>query len=148
MWLNLDGAKIYNREVAPLRGGIPARSSPSTRASVREDGNCAELRRAVREDGLKGISSPARFAASIPMTKRTGRLRDRQRTQRPDFVHAAACPVDAPILDQYISDIRSAAGWTSRSDGARAYGGVLEDFPNVRFLMGHLGGMFYGCSTG
>ena len=147
MWLNLDGAKIYNREVAAI-----ARRYPGTFIGLAhappfgEDGNCAELRRAVREDGLKGISIACTFRGVYPDDKAYWPFYETANELNvPIFVHAAACPVDAPILDQYNLGHSLGRGLDLTLVTVRVlYGGVLEDFPNVRFLMGHLGGMFYG----
>ena len=147
MWLNLAGAKIYNREVAKIQHRYPDTYAGLAHAPpFGEDGNCDELRRAVLEDGLKGISIACTFRGLYPDDKAYWPFYETVNALNvPIFVHAAACPVDAPILDRYNLGHSLGRGLDLTLVTVRVlYGGVLEEFPNVRFLMGHLGGMFYG----
>ena len=146
MWLNLDGAKIYNREVASVQRRYPGTFIGLAHAPpFGEAGNCDELRRAVREDGLKGVSIACTFRGVYPDDKAYWPFYQTiDELDVPIFVHAAACPVDAPILDRYNLGHSLGRGLDLTLVTVRVlYGGVLEQFPNVRFLMGHLGGMFY-----
>ncbi len=110
-----------------------------------EDGSLDELRRAVQEDGLKGIAITTSFNGLYPDDKAYWPFYETvNRLNVPIFVHAAACPADAPILEPYNLGHSLGRGIDHALVTVQVlFGGVLSEFPNVRFLMGHLGGVFY-----
>jgi len=101
------------------------------------------------EDGLKGISIACTFRGVYPDDKAYWPFYETANELNvPIFVHAAACPVDAPILDQYNLGHSLGRGLDLTLVTVRVlYGGVLEDFPNVRFLMDIWAACSMGCST-
>jgi predicted TIM-barrel fold metal-dependent hydrolase len=146
MWLNLDGARIYNREVAAIQRRYPGLFFGLAHAPpFGADGNFDELRRAIVEDGLKGVAMTSTFAGLYPDDSAYRPFYETiNELGVPIFIHGAACPVDVPNLEPYNLGHSLGRGVDLALVTARLlFGGVLSDFPNLRFLIGHLGGVFY-----
>ena len=146
MWLNLGGARVYNREVAAVQRAYPglffglAHAPPFGDPAAND-----ELRRAVREDGLKGVAMTTTFAGVYPDDPRYRPFYQTiDELGVPIFIHGSACPVDAPHFEPYNLGHSLGRGVDLTLVTARLlFGGILSDFANLRFLIGHLGGVFY-----
>jgi aminocarboxymuconate-semialdehyde decarboxylase len=146
-WLNLDGARLYNLEVAAAQQRYPGRFFGLAHVPpFGAPGNLRELERAVKEYGLAGVCITSSFRGRYPDDELYEPFYETvNRLNVPIFVHAALCPVDAPQLDPYrLGETLGRALDHTLVTARILYGGVLERHPNLRFLMGHLGGMFYG----
>lgn len=145
-WMSLDAARIFNDEIAEIQQRYPARFVGLAHVPpFGEDGARAELERGIRELGLHGVCITTSFRGSYPDA-----VEYREFFQTADalglavFVHAAGCPVELGPLDRYGLSYTLGRGLDHTLVTARLlYGGVLEDFPRVRFMMGHLAGAFY-----
>lgn len=146
-WMTLAAARVFNRELGALQRRYPGRLVGLAHLPpFGEDGALEELERAIREDGLKGVCITTNFRGKYPDEPEYWPFYAKVNELRvPVFVHAAGCPLDTPRLDQYALANTLGRGLDHAFVTARVlYSGVLETFPNVRFLMGHLGGAFYG----
>ncbi len=146
MWLNLAGARLYNREVAAVQRAYPGLFFGLAHAPPFGDpAACDELRRAILEDDLKGVAMTTTFAGVYPDDPRYRPFYQTiDELGVPIFIHGAACPVDAPHLEPYNLGHSLGRGLDLALVTARLlFGGILSDFPNLRFLIGHLGGVFY-----
>lgn len=146
-WMTLPAARVFNRELGVLQRRYPGRIVGLAHVPpYGVEGAIEELERAIREDGLKGVCITTNYQGKYPdepeywpMYAKVNEL------GVPVFVHAAGCPLDAPRLEQYALANTLGRGLDHALVTARVlYSGVLEEFPNLRFLMGHLGGAFYG----
>lgn len=146
-WMSMDAARIFNRELAELAQRYRGRFIGLAHVPpFGEAGALEELERAVREYGLRGVCITTSFrrkypdeADYYPFYAKVAEL------GVPIFVHAAGCPLDMPSLERYALGSTLGRGVDHALVTARLlYSGVMETFPNVRFLMGHLGGAFYG----
>jgi predicted TIM-barrel fold metal-dependent hydrolase len=146
-WLNLDGAKRYNLELAAAQQRYPGRFFGLAHVPpFGEAGNLAELERAVKDYGLAGVCITSSFRGRYPDDELYEPFFETvNRMNVPIFVHAALCPIDAPQLEPYkLGETLGRALDHTLVTARVLYSGVLERHPNVRFLMGHLGGVFYG----
>ena len=146
-WLNLDGAKLYNLGVAAAQQQYPGRFLGLAHVPpFGEPGNLVELERAIKEYGLAGVCITSSFRGRYPDDPLYEPFFETvNRLNVPIFVHAALCPIDAPQLERYkLGETLGRALDHTLVTARVLYGGVLERHPNLRFLMGHLGGMFYG----
>ncbi len=146
-WMSMDAARVFNRELGALQQRYPDRFIGL--AHVPPFGDPAaldELERAVREDGLKGVCITTSYRGKYPDEPEYAPFYERVNALRvPIFVHAAGCPVDVDILAPYALGNTLGRGLDHALVTARVlYSGVLETYPKVTFLMGHLGGAFYG----
>ena len=100
---------------------------------------------ARREYGLRGVCITTSFRGKYPDEPEYEPFYEKcDELGLPIFVHAAGCPVCAPILDRYELDTTIGRPLDHALVTTRVlYGGVLERHRNIRFLMGHLGGAFY-----
>ena len=145
-WMSLPAARIYNRELAELQQRHGDRFVGLAHIPpFGEDGALEELERAIREYGLKGVCITTSFRGKYPDEPEYGPFyRKCDELGIPIFVHAAGCPVCAPILHRYELETPIGRPLDHALVTTRVlYGGVLEEFRNIRFLMGHLGGAFY-----
>jgi len=146
-WMTLEAARIYNREFAALQDRYPSRFVGLAHIPpFGEDGALDELERAVREYGLRGVCITTSFLGKYPDEREYWPFYEKvNELGVPIFVHAAGCPLDMSSLDRYGLGSTLGRGLDHALVTTRIlYGGVLETFPNLRFLMGHLGGAFYG----
>ena len=111
-----------------------------------KDGNLLELERAIREYGLAGVCITTSFRGRYPDDELYEPFFQAvNRLNVPVFIHAASCPVDAPQLARYkLGETLGRALDHTLVTARLLYSGVLDRHPNLQFLMGHLGGMFYG----
>jgi predicted TIM-barrel fold metal-dependent hydrolase len=146
-WMTMRAATVFNRELGALQRQYPERFVGLAHVPpFGEEGALDELERAVRDDSLRGVCITTSFRGKYPdepeywpFYKKVDELRI------PVFVHAAGCPLDMSNLSRYGLGSTLGRGLDHALVTARIlYSGVLETFPNVRFLMGHLGGAFYG----
>ncbi len=146
-WLNLDGAKLYNLELAAAQQRYPQRFLGLAHVPpFGEPGNLAELERAIKDYKLAGVCITSSFRGRYPDDELYEPFYATvNRLNVPIFVHAALCPIDAPQLESYkLGETLGRALDHTLVTARVLYSGVLERHPNVQFLMGHLGGMFYG----
>jgi predicted TIM-barrel fold metal-dependent hydrolase len=146
-WMSLDAARVFNRELGDLQRRYPGRFVGL--AHVPPFGSSAaidELERAVREDELKGVCITTSYQGLYPDAPEYADFYAKvNELCVPIFVHAAGCPVDVDILGPYALGNTLGRGFDHAFVTARVlYAGVLETYPNLTFLMGHLGGAFYG----
>jgi predicted TIM-barrel fold metal-dependent hydrolase len=145
-WMTLDGARVFNRELGALQRRYPGRFIGLAHVPpFGADGALDELERAVREDGLHGLCITTSFRGRYPDEPEYWPLYALADSLKLGiFVHAAGCPVETAALDRYGLSSTLGRGIDHTLVTARLlYSGVLETFPNVHFLMGHLGGAFY-----
>lgn len=145
-WMTMKAARVYNRELAELQGAHPGRFVCLAHVPpFGEEGALEELERAVREYGLRGVCITTNFRGKYPDEREYWPFYAKvDELDVPVFVHAAGCPFGAPVLDAYGLGSSLGRGLDHALVTARVlYSGVLEEFPRLRFLMGHLGGAFY-----
>jgi len=145
-WMSMAAARIFNRELGELQRRHPGRFIGLAHVPpFGEEGALDELERAIREDGLKGACITTSFRHKYPDEPEYYPFYEKaDRLRIPVFVHAAGCPLDMPALERFALGSTLGRGVDHALVTARIlYGGVIEAFPNVRFLMGHLGGTFY-----
>ena len=145
-WMTMKAARVFNRDMAEVQRKYPDRFVGLAHIPpFGEDGALEELERAIKEYGLKGVCITTSFNGKypdapeyVPFYKKVSEL------DVPIFVHAAGAPVDTPILADYELCRTLGRGLEHALVTARVlYSGILEEFPKLRFLMGHLGGAFY-----
>lgn len=145
-WMSLPASRIFNRDLAELQQRHGDRFVGLAHVPpFGEDGALDELERAIKEYGLKGVCITTSFRGKYPDEPEYWPFyRKCDELGIPIFVHAAGCPVCAPILHRYELETTLGRPLDHALVTTRVlYGGVLEEFRNIRFLMGHLGGMFY-----
>lgn len=146
-WMSMDAARIFNRELGELQQRYGDRFIGLAHVPpFGEDGALEELERAIREYGLRGVCITTSFRRKYPDEPEYWPFYQKvNELGIPVFVHAAGCPLDMPSLDRYALGSTFGRGVDHALVTVRVlYGSVMETFPNVRFLMGHLGGAFYG----
>jgi predicted TIM-barrel fold metal-dependent hydrolase len=146
-WMTLDAARIFNRDLGELQRRYPERFVGLAHVPpFGEEGALEELERSVREYGLHGVCITTSFRGKYPDEPEYWPFYEKvDRLRVPVFVHAAGCPLDMSSLNRYGLGSTLGRGLDHALVTARVlYSGVLETFPNLRFLMGHLGGAFYG----
>jgi aminocarboxymuconate-semialdehyde decarboxylase len=146
-WMSMDAARIFNRELGEIQSRYGDRFIGLAHVPpFGEDGALDELERAVREYGLRGVCITTSFRHKYPDEPEYAPFYTKvNELGIPVFVHAAGCPLDMPSLDRFALGSTLGRGLDHALVTARLlYSGVIEAFPNVRFLMGHLGGSFYG----
>lgn len=145
-WMTMKAARVFNRDLAAVQAKYPGRFVGLAHVPpFGEDGALEELERAVKEGGLRGACITTSFngkypdeAEYVPFYRKVSEL------DVPIFVHAAGAPVDTPILADYELCRTLGRGLEHALVTARIlYSGILEEFPKLRFLMGHLGGAFF-----
>lgn len=145
-YMSLPASRVFNRELAELQQRYGDRFIGLAHVPpFGEDGALEELERAVREYGLRGVCITTSFRGKYPDEREYEPFyRKCDELELPIFVHAAGCPVCAPILLRYELETTIGRPLDHALVTTRVlYGGVLERFRNIRFLMGHLGGAFY-----
>ena len=145
-WMSVAASKVFNREMADLQQQYGNRFVGLAHVPpFGEDGALEELERAIKEYGLKGVCITTSFKGLYPDDKAYWPFYQKvNELDVPIFVHAAGCPVCAPILEPYELTTTIGRPLDHTLVTTRVlYGGVLEEFPKLRFLMGHLGGAFY-----
>ena len=145
-WMTLEGARVFNRELGALQRRYPDRFVGLAHVPpFGVDGALEELERAVLEDGLQGLCITTSFRGRYPDEPEYWPLYERANALKLGiFIHAAGCPVETASLDRYGLSSTLGRGIDHTLVTARVlYGGVLESFPDIHFLMGHLGGAFY-----
>lgn len=146
-WMTLDAARVFNRELGLLQRRYPNRFVGLAHVPpFGVDGALKELRRAVELDGLHGLCITTSFRGKYPDEREYWPLYECANALGLGiFIHASGCPLDIASLDRYgLSATLGRSVDHTLVTARMLYGGVLETFPNVHFLMGHLGGMFYG----
>jgi len=145
-WMTMKAARVFNRDMAEVQAKYPRRFVGLAHVPpFGEEGALNELERAVREYGLRGVCITTSFNAKYPDAREyVPFYRKVSELDVPIFVHAAGAPVDTPILSDYELCRTLGRGLEHALVVARIlYSGVLEEFPKLRFLMGHLGGAFF-----
>jgi predicted TIM-barrel fold metal-dependent hydrolase len=145
-WMTLDAARVFNRELGALQRHYPDRFVGLAHVPpFGYDGAIDELKRAIEEDGLHGLCITTSFRGRYPDEEEYWPLYAcADALGIAIFVHAAGCPVESASLDRYGLSSTLGRSIDHALVTARVlYGGVLETFPNVHFMMGHLGGAFY-----
>ena len=145
-WMTLDAARIFNDEVAAIQARYPERFVGLAHVPpFGEDGAIAELERAIRELGLHGACITTSFRGKYPDEPEYRPFyAAADALALPIFVHAAGCPVELGSLDRFGLAYTLGRGLDHTLVTARLlYNGILEDFPQLRFMMGHLSGAFY-----
>jgi predicted TIM-barrel fold metal-dependent hydrolase len=146
-WMTLDGARVFNRELGALQRKYPDRFVGLAHVPpFGYDGAVDELKRAIKEDGLHGLCITTSFRDRYPDEPEYWPLYECANALGiAIFVHAAGCPVDSASLERYALSSTMGRSIDHALVTARVlYAGVLETFPNIHFMMGHLGGAFYG----
>jgi predicted TIM-barrel fold metal-dependent hydrolase len=146
-WMTLDAARVFNRELGELQDRYPGRFVGLAHVPpFGDDAAIDELKHAVGEYALKGACITTSYRGLYPdATEYAAFYRAVNELRVPIFVHAAGCPVDVDILSPYALGNTLGRGLDHALVTARVlYAGVLETYPDITFLMGHLGGAFYG----
>jgi predicted TIM-barrel fold metal-dependent hydrolase len=149
-WMTLDAARIFNDEIAELQQRHPDRFVGLAHVPPYGDpGAIPELERAIRQLGLRGVCITTSYGGKYPDEPDYWPFyRVAEALELPIFVHAAGCPVELGALDRFGLAYTLGRGLDHTLVTARLlYNGVLEEFPHVRFMMGHLGGAFYAMVT-
>ena len=146
-FMTLEAARVFNHELGQVQRRYPDRFVGLAHVPpFGYDGAIEELKRAVEEDGLRGLTITTSFRGKYPDEPEYWPLYQCANALGLGiFVHAAGCPVESASLDRY--GLSSTLGRLIDHTLVTArvlYSGVLETFPNVHFMMGHLGGAFYG----
>ena len=144
-WTTLDMGRVINDELAAIRRDHPTRIAGLAHVPPLDPEAPAELERAVLELGMVGACITTNTQGLYPDDpKYFPFYRKANELDVPIFVHAASTPVDYENLKPY--DLARSLGRALDHTLVTTrvlYSGLMKEFPNLRFLMGHLGGMFF-----
>ncbi|HLI29138.1 MAG TPA: amidohydrolase family protein [Chloroflexota bacterium] len=145
-WMTLRAARLLNDAAADLQRAYPNRFVPMAHVPpFGEPGALAELERARKELGLRGVCIATNFQRRYPdEPEYRPFLRKAAELDIPVFVHAAGSPVHREGLLQY--DLNRTLGRSMEHCLVTIrllYSGVLEELPGLRLVMPHLGGAFF-----
>ncbi len=145
-WLTLKAARLLNDASADLQRAHGDRFLPMAHVPpFGEDGALAELERAGRELGLRGVCITTNFKGRYPdEAEYRAFLRQAVELDMPVYVHAAGAPPESRGLAEW--DLARTLG-RSLEHGLVTirllYSGVLDELPGLRMVMPHLGGAFF-----
>jgi predicted TIM-barrel fold metal-dependent hydrolase len=145
-WMTLRAARLLNDASADLQKAYPDRFVPMAHVPpFGEEGALAELERAGKQLGLRGVCITTNFGGRYPDEEQYRPfLRKAAELDMPVFVHAAGAPVDNRSLLQYDLNRTLGRALDHCLVAIRLiYSGVLEELPNLRLVMPHLGGAFF-----
>jgi aminocarboxymuconate-semialdehyde decarboxylase len=145
-WITLDGARLLNDAAADVQRQHPTRFVAMAHVPpFGSEGSLAELERAARELGLRGVCIATNYRQTYP-DEEVYRpfFRKAAELDMPVFVHAAGAPVDCASLLKH-SLYRSLGRSLDHAlvTARLLYSGLLEELPGLRLMMGHLGGLFF-----
>lgn len=143
-WNTMEMASKINDAMAELQEKHPHRIVGLAHVPPFGDGALVELERAVRYLGLKGATLTTNFDGKYPDDEAYRPFfKKAEELGIPIFFHAATHPLDYPILERY-GVVRSLGRILDHTLAAIAtLYKVARDFPNLKFLHGHLGGSFF-----
>jgi predicted TIM-barrel fold metal-dependent hydrolase len=145
-WLSLRAARLLNDAAADLQRAHPTRFVAMAHVPpFGEEGALAELERAARDLGLRGVCITTNFRGRYPDDEEYRPfLRKAAELDMPVFVHAAGAPVEHRNLLKHGLYRSLGRSFDHCLVTARLlYSGLLEELPGLRLVMPHLGGGFY-----
>lgn len=140
---SLEDCRLINDRSAELQRKFPGRIAGLAHAPVLEGKEAlAELGRAVQELGLPGVAITSQIQG-VPLD--SPRLYDFyakvSALDVPIFVHPATVPMGyALIMDYDLARILGREIDLALATTRIIAGGILERFPNLKFVIGHFGG--------
>ncbi len=144
-WNNMAVAPGINNAMAEVQSKYPHRVIGLAHVPPFEEGATQELERCVKELGFKGVTFNTNTQGKYPDAKEFGPLyRKAVELDVPIVVHAASMPyteymrsvtfegIGSPLLARGVDHTVATARIIKK--------GVLDEFPGLKFLFGHLGG--------
>lgn len=146
-WNNVEICAFINDEIARAVRTHPTRLVGLAHVPVGEGGAIEELERAVTQLGLRGVAVNSHLhALRLPLDAR--QLWPFWRTVAeldvPVVVHPSSTPLEYTMLKDY--DLHRTLGRLQDMAAAAlrlVFSGLLDEFPTLRFIMGHMGGGFF-----
>lgn len=145
-WITLPAARLINDAGAALQRAHPGRFVAMAHVPpFGEPGALAELERAGRELGLRGVCITTNFRGHYPDDEAFRPfLRKAAELAMPVFVHAAGAPVENHALRPYGLYRNLGRSFDHCLVAARLLlSGVLDELPDLRLVIPHLGGGFF-----
>ena len=145
-WITLDAARLLNDTYAELQRAHPRRFVALAHVPpFGAEGALEELDRAVRDLGLRGVCVTTNFGGRYPdAAEFRPLLRKAAELNVPVVVHAAGAAVENHSLRPYGLYRNLGRSFDSCLVAARLLlSGVLEELPDLRVVIPHLGGGFF-----
>ncbi len=145
-WITLGAARLLNDAGADLQRAHPTRFVAMAHVPpFGEPGGLAELERAGRELGLRGVCITTNFRGRYPdADEYRPLLRKAADLDMPVFVHAAGAAVENRSLRPHNLYRNLGRSFDHCLVTARILlSGVLDELPGLRMVMPHLGGGFF-----
>ncbi|MFQ5825882.1 MAG: amidohydrolase family protein [Dehalococcoidia bacterium] len=152
-WNNMKMAPFINDSMAEIMAKYPHRFLALAHVPPFEEGAVEELERAIKVLGLKGVCITTHFDGKYPgddayrpLYKKIAEL------DVPIFVHAASAMVGHEFLSQDEVTHKMVRTFGRAIDHClvviRLLGSdILKDFPTLKFINGHIGGVWAYMST-
>jgi predicted TIM-barrel fold metal-dependent hydrolase len=152
-WNNMSMAPFINDSMAEIMAKYPKRFLALAHVPPFEEGALEELERAIKVLGLKGVCLTTNFNGKYlgddyyrPLYKKIVEL------DVPIFVHAAPLMVGHEFLSHDKVTHNMTRGFGRAIDHCLAVirlvgSGILKDFPTLKFINGHIGGVWAFLST-
>jgi predicted TIM-barrel fold metal-dependent hydrolase len=152
-WNNMSMAPFINDGMAEVVAKYPERFVALAHVPPFEEGAVEELERAIKILGLKGVCVITNFDGKYlgddayrPLYKKIAEL------DVPIFVHAAPLMVGHEFLSQDDVTHNMVRSFGRAIDHCLAIirllgSGILKDFPTLKFINGHIGGVWAYMST-
>lgn len=153
-WVNLPMSRFINDAMAEVQAKYPDRFIGLAHVPIFEEGAMEELDRAVKVLKLKGVCVTTNTQGKYPDAPEFRPfLKKVNELDVPVIVHAATAPqgeeVRNIVFDSVISRPLLARGLDHSLFVVRTLlSHILDSFPNVRFINGHLGGALYFADKG
>jgi predicted TIM-barrel fold metal-dependent hydrolase len=144
-WITLEAARWINEDMARQVARFPGRFVGLAHVPLLDPGAPAELERAVKELGLKGLAATS-HVGDVPLDGAEARPVFRKAAELgvPVVVHGAALPLEWSTQRSFnlarsmgrAMDLLSASGRLVCTD-------LLDELPNLRLVLAHIGGGFH-----
>lgn len=153
-WVDLSMSRFINNDMAEVQAKYSERFIGLAHVPIFEEGAMEELERAIKTLKLKGVCITTNTKGKYPDAPEFRPfLKKVNELDVPVVVHAATAPegeeVRKTVFDSVIGRPLLARGLDHSLFVVRTLlSHVLDDFPRVRFINGHLGGALYFADKG
>lgn len=153
-WTTMSMSPFINDEMAEVQAKYPDRFIGLAHVPIFEDGAMEELERAIKVLKLKGVCITTNTKGKYPDAPEFGPfLRKVEELGVPVVVHAAPAPPGEEVQKLVFNDIINRPLFARGLDHSlfvvrTLLSHVLDSYPNVKFINGHLGGALYFADKG